>query len=533
MKRKSQQDTIDDEQQHDTKRQKVADDADDLLLKSESAPVKVKTVEQKNAMKNLLLRAYAPKNNTTAAVTTPAPKSSEIVTNKKEKKKEKNKIELNHLDTIPLDWSIQTNVKFTSRKSFVWMSHLTDMAKTYGLRSFVARKNNVTSESSQSSHGCSQQLTDDQPMNLSLDACSELYRYMLYFQFPASQLPSSVQEKMKLLSFQENTKRESVKDTEYMGASDVNENTHTNREQEFSIHGYQIFKDILQDDAEFLNERMQDWCDSFQSIYTLLCTGDCPYFYVIHDNRLAVLFINGSVAKSNLPIRAIVSHANTDVTKQKLEQNNVTYQQQSGSSFIFVGRRQVSALFAYMLADCVKHISSDFPTIIAPIAFMNSSLKSLRITQNRSTTINKNNDSANQEQLYQVEFTGFILPHARVGLCKTVADVFTADTGTEEDRPLFTSTGSVHTLSPNFNQQSVEDDATVPSPSQSQASQSPASKCVWQQAGKRYNDDADEDLFDCLRSENAQIAAEMTNCFTSKIILNKNGSYTVKLSKSS
>jgi hypothetical protein len=358
---------------------------------------------------------------------------------------------ISNLNTIPLDLSLGKSIRFASKESFLWASELNSLAKSLGVQLFASRGNLLLTDVISNGASYAEDPTfassneDIMKSVPSLDICSNLYRSMLYYQFPASKLPSSIEKKLQTLVFTNNNDDD---------GSNLFSKQFVSLENEFAIHGYKVFKNILQDDALFLNDRMQQWRDSLSSVYMLFSNGICPYFYIIHEERLAILFIYGGVKNTSATFKAIVSTSAPDKMKQSLEQNWIKFQYKiEPGTFVFAGKKQVQSLFDYILMECVKHVSMDFPTIIAPVCFLNSSLKEIQIILNeRFSKMNSNVE----KQLYNLEFSGYILPHTKIALCRIISQAckigdISKTNDNNNDLLLYSASFQVHRLTIPFN----------------------------------------------------------------------------------
>jgi len=274
---------------------------------------------------------------------------------------------------------------------------------------------------------------------------------------------------------------------------------------------------------------MHDWCISFSSVYTLFNNGECPYFYMLRENQISVMFICANVGGS-ISVRAILTSSTPDKTHQKLNDSSIEFQRKVDSSFLFIGRRRVHALYGFLLMDCVKHISSDFPTVIAPVTFMNAALKSLRITKNesfskvsRSVKTMKNLNSAQEDKPhYILELSGYMLPHAKHALTNAMTS---AVLSSDDSNSVLAINLQNEKLTTSFNIQNTEEENTMSSqqPSTPTVGASPnIGRCTWNYSPQEPSDLTNElraDIFACLKSDD--MPTFMNKSHISKIMVRK------------
>eukprot|EP01080_Neovahlkampfia_damariscottae_P003876 gene3876-7090_t len=279
------------------------------------------------------------------------------------KKKKKNSIVF---DEIPVDWTIKTKVKFTSKHSFSWTNHINSLSESVGLTSFV-QDIDVPSDLSES--GYSTQTVNE---SISPKLYSEFMKSMLYYQHPSELLSE------KLLKY------------------------------------YQKEEEI------FLN-RIKLWHEAFRSIYNCLKNCEIPYFYYIND-QISVLFLTPGIC-SLQRITAILSNPSS-LLKDEFKLSNIQYEQTLKGSLIFSGKVRVQSLFNFLLNKCIKdELSYDVPQILSPGAFLYGTVHSLTIS--KLGTITKKNE---KEVNHYIEFEGSMMIHNLINLsnlfCETQRDNF-------------------------------------------------------------------------------------------------------------
>jgi len=302
---------------------------------------------------------------------------------------------------VPLDWSLKTECKFTSQESFEWCSTVSMTNESLGVSEFVR---------------CLDGKKDD-PSRFQVD----FKKALSYFVHPTCTLPTLFGQSCS-------------------AASAIPENQRNPEQQE---------------NAKFFANRQSEWSEGFRSLYYLLRSKLCPFFYFkcIH---YTVLFVGNNVGgykgytaimsrstkslrdqlreKSILFEMPLASKSEKVVDELK-EENSAelkelrakNVQTQSGketitqisydhveSILLFRGHQAVHSIYDFLLNGSYP---DELPLLLSPVAFVNSAMKQVQIKSNG--TFSKQMDGK-METLYCLELSGHILPCGVMQLCEVM-----------------------------------------------------------------------------------------------------------------
>ncbi|KAL0487625.1 donson [Acrasis kona] len=278
-----------------------------------------------------------------------------------------------YIEDIPMDWSIKTKITIESKEPFGWSTSLSSLAQSTGLSSYVmGQKIDASSYTDTRSN--------TQQADLSFDFCAGFVKYCMNFMSPSMPLPPSIKSKFE--------KMDLTKVDEYASVDS--------------------FRNELGEDFEYLKQRLTQWASAFQSVYTMLRNGDCPYFYLI-TKGCPIIFIGCRVNEVE-QIRVVISKVSQKM-KEEIVREKIKFQIIQEHTLLFVGFRRVHAIFDFLLQyNMKKCLVRDVPIILSPVSFLFGTLTSLSVHDN---AYNKYDDRTKQNTtVHKLELDGFILPHS-------------------------------------------------------------------------------------------------------------------------
>jgi hypothetical protein len=224
----------------------------------------------------------------------------------------------------------------------------------------------------------------DQQADLSSDVCANFYKSLLQFVCPASSIPPSLEQRL----------------------SQIDLSKYSDDESQGSL-SFMTFKTELGDDHIYLDQRQQQWILAFESIYATLRNGHCPYFYVLVQDS-PILFIAARVNDIE-QVRVIMAHTTTQF-RAKLKDENIKFERLQNDTILFIGKRRVHAFYDFLLQYItIQSLIRDVPVIISPVAFVHSTLRTLKVSHKQFTKFNKKAQRMDTE--YMLKLEGYILPH--------------------------------------------------------------------------------------------------------------------------
>ncbi|EDO45851.1 predicted protein [Nematostella vectensis] len=341
-------------------------------------------------------------------------------------------------NTIPLDWSLKTKVRFTSSQSFSWVSSLKSSELAEGISDFVR---------------CEPKEFDDLDENMDFNqARTLLHKICRSWAHPF--LPW-----LKLFPRSNNNEKA------------LAEPRQTNTQSNVFV------------DESLASSLQADWVNSFHSVFNLLRCGNCPYFFMC-ANQCTMLFraagissddVDAVITPTTKGLREALKNEGIDFTLPHLstpthgepstsssdsedeatsdcddeddasdggewlesmglgkeqfptyEPNKLTTTQtakirttdQNPASTVYVRGQDTRALFNFILnwrsiVPKNGQLAGVPPTLLAPVAFEGATLRSLKVNQG---TV-KHQQSKGLQQLFSLEITGPLMPSVVHDIC--------------------------------------------------------------------------------------------------------------------
>mmetsp|Transcript_36176 Transcript_36176/g.95125 ORF Transcript_36176/g.95125 Transcript_36176/m.95125 type:complete len:437 (-) Transcript_36176:244-1554(-) len=300
----------------------------------------------------------------------------------------------------PEDWSVKQTVKFYSRQSFNWAC-VDDAKWNQTLHSFLSHRKSFNEDS---------------------DPADFFQHATHHWKFPSEQLPPAISSMLKRQSVSTSSSKDMV----------------------------------------WFQERLSSWNRAFESLFSSLRQGICPYFYYMGE-EFHVLFCASS---SDRPMTARLTHSNRTL-RRKLQDHAINFTTPYGSEIdetieqkrcreelrslrtdtdlnvretsrvdftdfstesllAFTGRNDVVGIFNF-LKD-VHRPDQDVPTLLSPTAFSEACLKSSTVRIKK--TVMAESLSTGNSDGHVLEVEGPILPTS----LRTMIEALTSTQGAFEGR---------------------------------------------------------------------------------------------------